>query len=357
MNNRLKKNRENLVVFFKVVFCALFASLLATQSHELFKDRSNYLVYLTSSDLIISRYIENGGLTAFLANEPVFLYLNVLLKTVLGFFDIKAEEILRLYVFFNAFVISLFVMSSRRSFLGAILVFLFLLSSPFSFSMFNVSLRQSLALSFLIVGLYYGLRVFSKKGLFVLFLLGFIHNAFFIIFFSVFVFYSLSKFKSGTFNFKLIVVSLLLSMMPLFLRITQSASDFRHSSYLTSSVEVSGFVFFMFLLVFTAVIYMYRKYQSNYDSLNMNYFIMLVFIMIVYFSLYWFIPAAGRYVNIFLPLLIYFIFYKFNLISKLIIILVFCFNLMVLLPKGYGFIQGTIIDDFPTLFAYIFGLI
>lgn len=125
------------------VIALMYGAVLAALPVDVFMDRSNYLTYASDSMAILARNI-SSGLVSTLANEPLFLLINLGLSAFLS-----PEGVVRLIVFVSASIVARFVLRShQRQFMW---LFLFLLV-PQVIKNHIIHLRQGLAISVFLLG-------------------------------------------------------------------------------------------------------------------------------------------------------------------------------------------------------------
>lgn len=137
-----------------------------------FRDRINYLEYAASSPVIWQRYAEWGVFTL-LANEPVWLLINILLGLWL-----EPSSVVRVIIGVSAFLVAWSLMrSSQRNMLWLLLMLLY----PGIIKNFIIHLRQGCAIAVFLLGFW------EKRnhwlGWVLMGLSPFIHSAFFPILF------------------------------------------------------------------------------------------------------------------------------------------------------------------------------
>lgn len=130
-----------------VSFALVYATLLTQLPLDIFKDRANYFTYIGYSDAILARYTA-GGLLSTLANEPLWLFLNITLSRLL-----HPEDVMRVIIFAPAFLVAWQLM--RRDPRHAIWMIAFLLS-PQVVKNHIIHLRQGVALGVFVVGYFAG---------------------------------------------------------------------------------------------------------------------------------------------------------------------------------------------------------
>ena len=126
-----------------VSFAVLYAAFLTNLPLDIFKDRENYFVYIGYSDVIFTRYT-SGGFLATLANEPLWLILNIGLSRLL-----YPENAMRVLIFVPAFLVSWQLI--KRDQRHAVWMVAFLLS-PQVVKNHIIHLRQGVAIGVFLVG-------------------------------------------------------------------------------------------------------------------------------------------------------------------------------------------------------------
>ena len=144
----------------------LYATLLARLPLEAFLDRANYLVYAAYSDVIIARFLSLGALTV-LANEPLWLFLNIALAQLF-----PAEAGLRILIFVPAFGVAYLLL--RHDPRNGLWIALFLLM-PQVMKNHVIHLRQGVGLSVFLLG-YFAPHPWRGRAL--MLAAGFIHSSF-----------------------------------------------------------------------------------------------------------------------------------------------------------------------------------
>jgi len=154
---------------FPLVFALAYAAILVSLPIDAFLDRANYLVYAQYSSLILLRY-SIDGLSALLANEPLWLLLNINLSRYL-----YPDQVVRAFIFVPAFLVAWQL--TRRNPRHAIWMVLFLLS-PQVVKNHIIHLRQGVALSVFVLG-YFARPTWLRIALMAM--AGFIHSSFLVV--------------------------------------------------------------------------------------------------------------------------------------------------------------------------------
>ena len=152
---------------FVIVIALVYASALAGLPLMNFMDRLNYLTYARASLQILRSYAERGW-NVVLANEPLWLVVNILLGRV-----ISPENVLRTIIFVPAFVVSYLALRSNPR--NMIWVILFLVV-PQVLKNHITHLRQGLAIAVFLAG-WFSRRRFPRLAFFAM--TPFIHAGFF----------------------------------------------------------------------------------------------------------------------------------------------------------------------------------
>ena len=124
-----------------VAFAFLYALTLSQLPLDVFKDRENYFVYIFYSQEIFQRYTA-GGVSSIIANEPIWLFFNMLLSRFLN-----PDNAMRVLIFIPAFIVSWQLL--RRNLNHAIWMVVFLLS-PQVVKNHIIHLRQGVAVAIFI---------------------------------------------------------------------------------------------------------------------------------------------------------------------------------------------------------------
>lgn len=133
--------RRSIVLYF--LLAAAYGILLAALPLYGFPDRGNYFRYADGSLPILLRYLD-GGILTFLANEPIWLLLNIFLRLF-----VEPEMVMRTLIGVPAFVIAYKVLNSCKKEVVLALVILFL---PPVLKNYTTQLRQGVAIAFFLCG-------------------------------------------------------------------------------------------------------------------------------------------------------------------------------------------------------------
>lgn len=263
--------------FYLMVVVALsivYGWLLSELPLDAFKDRSNYLVYAEKSPLILSHYWSDGILTG-LANEPIWLLINVILGSML-----EPETTLRVIIGVPAGIVAFQVLRTNPKNFMWLLFFLFL---PQVIKNHIVHLRQGVAISFFLVGW------FSHRALirwcFILFT-PFIHASFFFILLFLLLTYPLRRLKFAAdlrnvvFVFLGIFISMCLPVVSDFLGARQS------DVYDFESVNVSGIGFIFWFMVLMLLTLEGKVFVRQH--------MFIIGLLILYLSTYFFVEVSAR---------------------------------------------------------------
>lgn len=126
-----------------LVFALLYGTALASLPLEAFLDRANYLTYATQSHVNMAHYWERG-LLAFLSNEPLWLFTNIALHTIM-----PGEWVLRTIIFVPASTVAYVVIKQHPR--QIIWLFLFLLMAQV-IKNHIIHLRQGYAIALFLAG-------------------------------------------------------------------------------------------------------------------------------------------------------------------------------------------------------------
>lgn len=296
--------------FFKFVISffvsILYSSVLLLIPEFVLRDRHNYLMFATNSlDLINSNL--KGGVLKVLFNEPLFLGVNYWLSKL-----VEPEFIPRIFSFFISFTLMFFILRNSKTFLIGIIGFLLVFFMPFMFNLQLVALRQGLAISIFLITV-----LISKKQqiwLTCLFLMGFIHSSAFFVFTFLCILNMLFFFELKLRFFILILISVFSGF---FILLAAGLFSMRQADeYANLTASVSGGMFVVYTLLLMLLVYEMKHYSTD------EYTSFAILGLLVYLSLYFTSPIAGRLITWFLPFILY-SFLKIN--SKLKYLYIFMF--------------------------------
>ncbi len=268
--------KDPLYKVFIFIFSIFYAYALASMipMDDSIKDRVSYLAYASDSVAISFRYL-SSGVIAFLANEPVWLGINVILSQLLS-----PEQVVFSVVLFSSFWSSYLILKfDPRYFFFLLLVVFF----PQVILKYAVHLRQGVAIAVFLLGWFSGVRSIRY---FLFFLTPFIHSSFFFILLLLLL---TSIFKKAKLAFDLrtvLVICLGISLSFVIGVVAEAVGARQGGSSEQVSSGVSGFGFVFWLIVF--LLYMFQGRTFCYlNSLAMT-------ILVFYLSTYFFSKFTGR---------------------------------------------------------------
>ncbi|MCD1599828.1 EpsG family protein [Rheinheimera aquimaris] len=252
----------------------IYAALLASAPMEGVMDRDNYLEMARVSPLIIARHAGNG-MQSVLANEPVWLAIN----SALGFL-FEDEVVVRIIVFFSAFIVSyLLLINNPKNFFWLLLILVF----PQVMKNFVIHLRQGLAIAVFMLGWF---SSGNKKRVFFIGLTPFIHSSFFIIIAILLGNWLLKKLRAAP-DFKLLLyftASLSLALLVTQVAALIGARQAKTTAVMEGAASGVGFLFWSAILVI--LLLQGRQFIHKYS--------VAIGILIFYLASYFFTPIAGR---------------------------------------------------------------
>ena len=241
---RVSSRRTQVLFWAKICLACLYGFLLTSLPIDEFKDRSNYLNYAATSDIILERNIDRGLLST-LSNEPVWLLINVFLRTWF-----ESETVIRIIIFLPAFLVAFLALRHQKG--GDIVwVILFLFLQPI-LKNHIVHLRQGAAISVFLLG-----WSVKNRGLkYLLFsITPFIHASFFLVF-ALRMLLKINQFLRFSTNLRL-ALALLLGVLLAWnlIEIGQSLGARQAIEYEYSVAALSGinFIFWSTVLAFFVV--------------------------------------------------------------------------------------------------------
>lgn len=221
-----------------IAFALIYAFVLSSLPIDPFKDRLNYLTYASSSEIILQRYLDIGWLAA-LANEPLWLLININLSKISD-----PELTLRIIIFISAFFASFTII--RKNPRQAVWLMLFLLS-PQVVKNHIIHLRQGLALSIFFLGFYSTSPIFKTS---LLIAAGLIHSSFIVVSAIVAMVWFALRARISTFLKVAVVLAFLLALSS-FIMVIGKIVGARQAFGYQGGIEVSGlgFVFWGIILL------------------------------------------------------------------------------------------------------------
>lgn len=258
------------VIFFVSI---AYAFLLASLPLEAFKDRGNYLVYATSPIEILSRYVNDGGVS-FAFNEPVWLLINIGLSSFLA-----PENVLRVLIFVPAFVTSFLVLRYSPRHWPFLLAFLF---APQVIKNNIIHLRQGVAISVFLFGWF----AMGNKRLLFFFLAPFIHSSFFFVIMLLFFsrIFACLRFAYDIRTIFYVVLALVVGVGLSFIASILGARQANGYEFTAANVSGLGFVFWFGVLVLC--------FMEGRDFLNRYSF--SIGVLLFYLTTYFLIEISAR---------------------------------------------------------------
>lgn len=254
----------------------LLSLLLASFPVDAFYDRVNYLAYADRAIVILVRYL-NISLLSVLANEPVWLALNVLLSV---FND--AETTVRIFIFFSTFFLSVHVLLYRPRYFFLLLMFILL---PQVLKNNIVHLRQGVAISFFLIG-YFSKNKFVKASF--LLLSPLVHASFFFILFFYFVDKTFHRLRLAADVRALVIVffGVFVSFFGIYVAGVLGARQGGSESYIGADMHGIGLGFIFWVGMLCIYLSAGRAFLRE-QSLAMA-------ILLFYLSTYLFFPVSAR---------------------------------------------------------------
>ncbi|MEW5681816.1 MAG: EpsG family protein [Pseudomonadota bacterium] len=317
VTNVYRVSQDELRKAFVFILSLIYASSFFMLSNDIFRDRENYTAYARNFEEIFFRY---DSILAKMFNEPLFLFLNYISSIFLD-----PEYIPRFFAFIVAFSVSFFIFRSARNSIMVVLSLFLLVLMPQLIHLQLVTLRQGLGVSLII-----WVVILSKNNLkiaFSIFIAGFVHSSFFI----VFSMYVLDMFLSGRgcnkrYYFRLLVqlfFSILMSLVFTYLAMFFGARQ-AGAAHLTGDVNISGGALVLWGVVFSVFLTRSRVYFYNEQSVRLAYIG-----LIAYLAMYLISPLAGRFIMTFLPFIVATMVSKFSYRELSVIFLILFANVVV----------------------------
>jgi hypothetical protein len=273
-----------LSLFFSTTLLLIFFTIFNLPN------RQNYIIWhFEPAEIKIINFITDISLKNLLFEEPLWLTVNYVLRTIFS-----SSEIVNFYIIYNTITINIFsfILIKRVSKRSSIMVpfFLFFFYSLFILDpLFVQHIRQGFALSFLLLSFVVGKT--SKPNLLILLLSPLIHYSFYFTLLPIFYYRYIYNFLGKRLNiyFNLLFISLLFLCLFLvfpfianFLGINLYIEDGQLIDYVTPSGL--GFLLLMTLTIFYIL---NGKFFISENILQISF-------LIFYLTSYYFFPSPGR---------------------------------------------------------------
>lgn len=257
-----------------LLLAGYYAWFLAGLQVDAYIDRANYLNYARYSEAILYHYAE-GGLQTVLANEPLWLLLNIALEG-----NLRPDEIVRLIIFFSSFGVAYLTLRSHPSHFVALVLFLLL---PQVLKNNIVHLRQGLGITVFLIGWYCR---YLPLRLFIIGLAPFVHASFFFIdaLFLLNIVYINLRISTIWRVVGTVIIGVVLGALGIFLAGALGARQ--GGTYESLSSNGSGLAF-MFWLALTVTLCLEGK-----RFIRANFF--EVSLLIFYLATYYLLPVTAR---------------------------------------------------------------
>lgn len=269
--SRLLIRKYDVFVLLGAVLYGLFFSMLPL---EVFKDRLNYLNYAENSQIILASRV-SGGLVSFLANEPLWILTNIVLRAFL-----QSSDVITFLIFASSFVCSFFVLRHGPK---NLIWLLLILCAPQVYKNYVIHLRQGFALSIFLVAL-----MVRGDGwrLFLMLLAPLVHSSFFLILL-IYIAVKVAEWRRLDIDVALVILFLFGLTLALALRVVAEAVGARQFEvYKFASAETSGLGFILWLSVFWIFLNGARDYlRGNYLALG---------VLVFYLTSYFLVEVSGR---------------------------------------------------------------
>jgi hypothetical protein len=257
-----------------IILALVYATILANLPLLEFKDREYYLQYATSSNVILERY-QSRGLSSIIFNEPIWLLINVTLKSIL-----EPELVVRAIIFIGAFLTAYtFLRLSSEN----ILILILLLLIPQVLKNHITHLRQGLGLGFFMFGM-----LFSdwRRSTFIG-LAPFIHSSFFFIIALTQVDRIIQLFINFSIEVKMILLFITSIIFSSNLqKVLAVAGDRRAAYYGVGTAESSGLGWLFWFLVLVLILTSGKHWLNKYTF--------SIYALVFYLTTYFLIEVTAR---------------------------------------------------------------
>ncbi|MBJ7265761.1 EpsG family protein [Idiomarina abyssalis] len=298
MSKRYKISISHLSFLVKALISVIYGYSLTLIPHSFFKDRESYRYYIENAELYIDNLKDN--LFLFLS-EPVFLVFNYFLSRSLNW-----DGVIDFYVFFIAFSFCYLTLAFSKNAFLSVFALLLLLTWPSLWSLQLGALRQGLAVAFVAWSLYFLGN--TKKFLLAVFFSGLIHISGFLVAFVLLADRVLLKLPpSKALSYRAAVFFICSLVMAFLIGVFLSALPIKQAHYGEVSANVGGGLFVIYSLVLLSVLFNRFKHKEidKFGSI-------MVLGFSSYLGLYFFSPIAGRYIDSFLLISLFFLIKSFT---------------------------------------------
>lgn len=271
---RLAVRTRRIHLLIILLVAVTYGCLLAALPLDVFRDRSNYLIYAGYSFPIFLGYWSNGLLSV-LSNEPVWLLLNSGLSIVL-----EPEVIVRLIIGFPASIVAYLVLRSGSKNFIWLLLFLFL---PQILKNHIIHLRQGLAISIFLIGFF---ATWWPQRSFFLLITPLIHSSFFFVLALMALAWLARKVRIDTKLHAVMYSVVGLSIGATLGGLAHFVGARQAEVYEFASVEISGLGFFFWMIVFLLF------FSQGFNFIRRQTFAFSI--LIFYLSTYFFATVSAR---------------------------------------------------------------
>ena len=315
---------EKKYLFLSLAFSLTYAYILAGLPIDGFIDRDNYLNYVANSGLIFFGNLSQG-LFSFLLNEPIWLFINMVLN-----FLFDPEFALRIIIFTSSFAFSFYMLRARRGDLFYVFFAIVICLLPQVMKNYVIHLRQGVAIAFV------AFMMFSATGLarriYIVFA-PFVHSSYFFLLPNIFISWIVNeKLKLGKNSFSFFLFYFLIACFIVLVFV--NVLSFTSARQVETLEQVSGESRSGMAVLFWAVVF--YLFVSSGDEFRRNNFFSIASIAI-YIMLYFFFDPIARVFESSLP----FIFFSgYELKSKRrwvffsMVFVLFCFQWLIPLMSG-----------------------
>lgn len=260
--------------FFPPLFALFYATLLASLPVDAFADRYNYLAYAASSDLILQRYTTHG-VTFTLANEPLWLLINIWLEHFLS-----PPDVVRTIIFVPSFLTAyLLLRNNPNNILWAILF----LAIPLVVKNHIIHLRQGVGISVFLLGYYARSRTLKNVTMWAS---PFLHSSFFFVLLIKYLSDFLTLFRP-TPTLRLAIYSLVFLALAVVLEAISTNLGARQAiEHMRMETDASGLGF----VFWAGILMLFLSYGRDFITKHAFPLAALVF----YLSVYFLLPVSGR---------------------------------------------------------------
>ena len=270
----MKFRNSTLLLWGALAIAFGYAGVLSSLPIYQLKDAVNYLRYATCPEAILQGYVSQGVL-AVLANEPIWLLINIFFAKYF-----EPEYVIRTIIFISAFLVAFSSIKHNRKYFIWVMLFLIL---PQVIKNHIVHLRQGMAVAIFITGWY---AVNQKMKWLLMGLTPFIHASFAFVLVLYFLSLLIKEMRLATDLRTLCFIAITVAISLSLGWLASIVGARQATEYTFSHADISGLGF----IFWAGILYLMHMQGKKFLLKYMFEISGLIFYLISY----WFIPVTAR---------------------------------------------------------------